>query len=149
MIEDYETVEKPLGNRKGNPRYIYFIGKSNYMEEWLKKSGKDREEHENYLGEANQGDLFNYNDDDDNDNNMYATVDSDSISSPKERPLSLYWFIEEDDDENNNNVKKDDKNETKILQNKIQSMEREFSEKLYSMEENIKQLVTLLKDQRK
>ncbi|CAG8710957.1 22959_t:CDS:2, partial [Rhizophagus irregularis] len=35
LIEDYETIEKPLGSKRGNPRYIYYIGKSDYIEECL------------------------------------------------------------------------------------------------------------------
>ncbi|CAG8700342.1 16344_t:CDS:2, partial [Rhizophagus irregularis] len=33
----------------GNPRYIYYIGKSDYIEEWLRKSEKARKNHENFL----------------------------------------------------------------------------------------------------
>ncbi|CAG8746102.1 19470_t:CDS:2, partial [Rhizophagus irregularis] len=49
LIEDYETVEKPLGSKRGNPRYIYYIGKSDYIEEWLRKSEKARKNKENFL----------------------------------------------------------------------------------------------------
>src|SRR2546421_136279 len=51
LIADYETIEKPLGNKKGNPRYIYFVGKSDYIEKWLRKSEKARENHKNFLAE--------------------------------------------------------------------------------------------------
>ena len=67
MIADYETIEKPFGNKKGNPRYIYFVGKSNYIEKWLEKSKKVKENHNNLLSENDDDDLWHDDDDDDND----------------------------------------------------------------------------------
>src|SRR5688572_21124301 len=94
LIEDYETIEKPFGNKKGNPRYIYYIGSSDYVEEWLKKSEEVRQIHKRFLAEVDDGSSWDYNDDDDDDDiiyppqNTYSTVDSDLVVSP----LSLYWF---------------------------------------------------------
>ncbi|CAJ0828573.1 2169_t:CDS:2, partial [Entrophospora sp. SA101] len=35
LISDYETLEKPFGDRKGNPRHIFYIGDTNKFAEWL------------------------------------------------------------------------------------------------------------------
>ena len=60
----------------------------------------------------------------------------------EEVPISLQWFVDKNQSLTKttqfSNIQKDIRDEVKILQDKIQSME-----------ENIKQLVTLLKDQRK
>ena len=37
LISDYETLEKPFGDRKGNPRHIFYIGDTNKFAEWLSK----------------------------------------------------------------------------------------------------------------
>src|SRR5215213_23240 len=74
LISDYETIEKPFGNEKGNPRYIYFIGKSDYIEKWMEKSERSRENHKNsFVNEINNDNswYYYYNDDcyDESDNN--------------------------------------------------------------------------------
>ncbi|PKY36966.1 hypothetical protein RhiirB3_533685, partial [Rhizophagus irregularis] len=110
LIEDYETVEKPLGNKRGNPRYIYYIGKSDYIEEWLRKSEKARKNHENFLSKVDDknpwddDDDDDEEDDDDNEGGGYhcqdLSTETDSTASPRkeqEIPLSLYWFVDEND----------------------------------------------------
>ncbi|RHZ78120.1 hypothetical protein Glove_167g89 [Diversispora epigaea] len=37
LIAEYETLEKLFGDKKGNPRHIYYIGKSNKFADWLRK----------------------------------------------------------------------------------------------------------------
>ncbi|CAG8665194.1 15529_t:CDS:2 [Rhizophagus irregularis] len=114
LIADYETIDTPFGREKENPRYIYFFGNSDYIQEWLENSEKAR-------------------------NNI--------SDSPKK------WLVDEDyksENELSNNklsiIQKDNvKNEVKILQDKIQSMDG----KLHSMEENIKNLISLLQNQQK
>jgi hypothetical protein len=172
LIEDYETIEKPLGSKRGNPRYIYYIGKSDYIEEWSRKSEKARKNHENFLSKVDDknpwdDDIEDNDDDDDNEigyhyQDTYST-EADSIASPRreEIPLSLYWFVDENREKllkllkskpsfiiqnNNNNTNTQD--ETRILKEKIQSMENEFSGKLNSMEETLKNLITLLQNQK-
>ncbi|CAG8832101.1 5351_t:CDS:1, partial [Gigaspora rosea] len=38
MICDYETLEKPLGGKRGNSRYIYFIANSDIIDKWLSEN---------------------------------------------------------------------------------------------------------------
>ncbi|RIA85669.1 hypothetical protein C1645_830442 [Glomus cerebriforme] len=166
LIEDYETVEKPLGSKKGNPRYIYYVGKSDYIELWLKESEKARKNHEKFLASVdNSNSRYDDDDDDgdDDDQELYGySVDSDSIASPRreqEIPLSSYWFVDEEYEDKNKDlntiitsspiqiIQNDSQDESKMLKDKIQSMEKEFSGKLVSMEENIKNLISLLQNQ--
>jgi hypothetical protein len=178
LIEDYETIEKPLGSKRGNPRYIYYIGKSDYIEEWLRKSEKARKNHENFLSKVNDKNPWDddYDDDNDSDNDHYQdifyayTSETDSIVSlrnDQEVPLSLYWFVDEEN-ENKEKISKtkpstitskpiniipnDDydntQDETKMLKERIQSMEKEFSERVSSMEESIKTLVSLIQNRK-
>ncbi|GBC40667.1 uncharacterized protein OCT59_029180 [Rhizophagus irregularis] len=178
LIEDYETIEKPLGNKRGNPRYIYYIGKSDYIEEWLRKSEKARKNLLSKVDDKNPWDDHDDDDDDDDDDNEgggyhyqdlshYYSTETDSIASPRkeqETPLSLYWFVDENYNkeklskskssnilskstniiQNNNN---DDDKETSLLKEKIISLEEEFSGKLNSMEETIKNLITTIQNQ--
>ncbi|CAB4425400.1 unnamed protein product [Rhizophagus irregularis] len=125
LIADYETIDTPFGGEKENPRYIYFFGNSDYIQEWLENSEKAR-----------------INEDDNNDK-----LSQDISDSPRK------WLVDEDyksEKELSNNklsiIQKDNvKNEVKILQDKIQSMDG----KLHSMEENIKNLISLLQNQQK
>ncbi|CAB4409308.1 unnamed protein product [Rhizophagus irregularis] len=179
LIEDYETIEKPLGSKRGNPRYIYYIGKSDYIEEWLRKSEKARKNHENFLSKVDDKNPWDDDDDDDDDNDHYQdlsyyySTETDSIASPRkeqETPLSLYWFVDENDNKeklllkskssnissksvsNNNIILQNDNNnnggENKLLKEKILSMEKEFSGKLNSMEETIKNLISVIQNQK-
>ncbi|RGB22453.1 hypothetical protein C1646_822539 [Rhizophagus diaphanus] len=172
LIEDYETVEKPLGSKRGNPRYIYYIGKSDYIEEWLRKSEKARKNHENFLSKVDDENPWDDDDDDDDDDNegggyhyQDLSTETDSTASPRkeqEIPLSLYWFVDENDNKeklskskssnisskSTNIIQNDDDGETRLLKEKIISMEKEFSGKLNSMEETIKNLITIIQNQK-
>ncbi|CAG8529851.1 8900_t:CDS:2 [Funneliformis caledonium] len=64
LIEDYETLSNPIGNRKEDPRYIYFIGKSKYIKKWLEKSEKEIERNKIFLGEIDGGNPWSYDDSD-------------------------------------------------------------------------------------
>ena len=138
MIEDYETVEKPLGSKKGNPRYIYFIGNPNYIDEWFKKSENARKSYENFLVQVDDGNPWYYNDDDDDDDDDegYSFKDfSYDSANEQEIPLSLYWFVDEYD---RSSLESNVHDQTQVLKNNIQSMD-----------ENIKQLISLLKNKQK
>ena len=117
------------------------------------------------MAEVDSSNPWECNDDDDDDNyppqDSCSTIDSDSIASSRreqEMPLSLYWFI--DERENNKMIKSiatpthnnEIYGETKMLQNKIQSMEGKLQSvegKLQSIEENFKNLISLLQNQQK
>ncbi|CAG8723927.1 12827_t:CDS:2, partial [Funneliformis mosseae] len=45
FIADYELLEKPTGNYKRNPRYIYYVGTPEYQKQWLDKAEKYRKIH--------------------------------------------------------------------------------------------------------
>ncbi|CAB4493724.1 uncharacterized protein OCT59_018961 [Rhizophagus irregularis] len=167
LIEDYETIEKPLGSKRGNPRYIYYIGKSDYIEEWLRKSEKARKHHENFLSKVDDKNPWDDDDNngDDSDNGgeynyleLYYSETDSIASKEQEVPLSLCWFIDEDREKiltkfsttkPINIIQDDDQDETRILQGKIQSMEKEFSGKLDSMEGSIKNLIFLIQNKSK
>nr|CAG8448820.1 3919_t:CDS:10 [Entrophospora candida] len=34
LLSDYETIEKPFGNTRGNPRFVYYVGRADDLEEW-------------------------------------------------------------------------------------------------------------------
>nr|CAG8445130.1 6644_t:CDS:2 [Entrophospora candida] len=38
LLYDYETLEKPFGNTRGNPHFIYYVGRVDYLEKWLLKA---------------------------------------------------------------------------------------------------------------
>ncbi|CAG8793586.1 13014_t:CDS:2, partial [Acaulospora morrowiae] len=38
LISDYETLEKPFGTGRDNPRWIYYVGRSDEIIEWSKKA---------------------------------------------------------------------------------------------------------------
>ncbi|PKC08483.1 hypothetical protein RhiirA5_477038 [Rhizophagus irregularis] len=148
LIADYETIDTPFGREKENPRYIYFFGNSDYIQEWLENSEKARNSHNNFLAEIDIGDIIPWNyDDDENEDDNNDKLSQDISDSPKK------WLVDEDyksENELSNNklsiIQKDNvKNEVKILQDKIQSMDG----KLHSMEENIKNLISLLQNQQK
>jgi len=159
MIADYETIDKPFGNEKGNPRYIYFTGKSDYIEQWLKKSEKARESHKNFLAEIDNNNSWYYNDnnkdnDDKRKNWTHPTQDfhiSQSVGE-EEAPLSLYWFVDEDE------INKKSKSQiTMMTSSRIQSNNdlqkdnihddvKTLQDRIKSMEENIKHLISLLQN---
>ncbi|CAI2173467.1 14311_t:CDS:2 [Funneliformis geosporum] len=150
LIADYETFDKPLGNRKGDPRYIFYIGKTAYIEKWIERSEQYRESYRNFLEEIDGGNPWSYEDNDDLDrfqtrhqhsnsyNYSFSIHDEDLNSQEHIVPLCLYWFVDEDDDEIL--LKQPD---VKMLYCKIQSMEQDVSEKLRLIEENVKKLSSL------
>ncbi|PKY27233.1 hypothetical protein RhiirB3_390138 [Rhizophagus irregularis] len=161
MIADYETIEKLSGNEDGNPRYIYFTANSNYIERWLKKSKKARDNHKNLLAKVDDdGDDSNDDDncdddncDDDNcdDNNSGGNiVDSDgnltnSLQIPSSNtfntlqseeqviPLSSYWFVDEDEN----------KSQTLL----ITSLKIKSNDNNQILQDKIDQLIYLLQNQ--
>ncbi|CAG8483281.1 8759_t:CDS:10 [Diversispora eburnea] len=53
LIAEYDILEKPFGNRKGNPRYIYYIPNPDLIDDWLegtkKDNGKQRSHNSSHL----------------------------------------------------------------------------------------------------
>ncbi|CAG8549358.1 11986_t:CDS:2 [Funneliformis mosseae] len=153
LIADYETFDRPFGNRKRDPRYIFYIGKTEYIEKWLEKSERYRESYKNFLEEIEGGNPWSYDDENDLENlddfqksyhhshsySFSTDIDSDNLNSQRVVPLCSYWFVDEEDD-GTRLLKEPD---GKMLYYKMQSIEHDLSEKLRLMEDNIKQLISL------
>ncbi|CAG8443013.1 9129_t:CDS:2 [Funneliformis caledonium] len=153
LIADYETFDRPFGNRKRDPRYIFYIGKTEYIEKWLEKSERYRESYKNFLEEIEGGNPWSYDENDDLENlddfqkshhhshsySFSTDIDSDNLNSQRVVPLCSYWFVDEEDD-GTRLLKEPD---GKMLYYKMQSIEHDLSEKLRLMEDNIKQLISL------
>ncbi|CAI2164382.1 16680_t:CDS:10 [Funneliformis geosporum] len=45
LIANYETLQKPSGNFRGNPRYIYYVGNTEYQAKWQDKAEEYRKSH--------------------------------------------------------------------------------------------------------
>ncbi|CAG8624409.1 8012_t:CDS:2, partial [Cetraspora pellucida] len=58
MICDYETLEKPLGSKRGNPRYIYFIANNDAIDKWLNENKVYQQKRWSAHAESDN-DLFN------------------------------------------------------------------------------------------
>ncbi|GBC07558.1 hypothetical protein RclHR1_07530007 [Rhizophagus clarus] len=149
MIADYETTEKLFGNKEGNPRYVYFTARSDYIENWLKKSEKARESHKNFLTDGNNNnswyygddvdDCDNSNDNDDDDDNDDSGGNKNLINSLQDNtsqsriPLSSYWFVDVDEDE--------DKSRNLLITSKIQS------NNIQILQSKIDHIINLLQNQ--
>ncbi|GES91142.1 hypothetical protein GLOIN_2v1471210 [Rhizophagus clarus] len=165
MIADYETIEK-LFDKEENPRYIYFSARSDYIERWLKKSEKAREDHKNFSIEGDNGNLCYYGDDvndgnnsDDNDNDSgddrklinSLLQDLSSITSQSGELSSSYWFIDEDSNTSQHGEREiplssywfvdedEDKSQTSLLTSKIQSNNNQI------LQDKIDHLIHLLR----
>ncbi|CAG8727958.1 6858_t:CDS:1, partial [Funneliformis caledonium] len=63
LIANYETMEKPMGSYKRNPKYIYYVGSSEYQEAWLDKANNYRKTHINLLFEDVSSKVLSQDDD--------------------------------------------------------------------------------------
>ncbi|GBB96952.1 hypothetical protein RclHR1_02880018 [Rhizophagus clarus] len=136
VIAEYEAIDKPFGNQNVNPRFIYFTGKTEYIEKWLEKSRRTRENYRNFLAEIDNDHSWHYDDDDDdddyddNDNRRNWFHSHDTLPNAR-IPLSLCWFVDEDVKTFQSSIKTSSiiqvdniqkeniYNEVKILQDKI------------------------------
>jgi len=142
LIADYETLEKPFGSERGNPRYIYYIGSSEYQKEWLDKAQKHRETQKSLLIEDIDNQLLTVNgDDDDDDDDKFLNVES-SLANKSKNDQKLELTVEDVDD-----------NEDKIivnekfleLQNEIKKMQNDVAGRFNVVEENLAELLSLIK----
>ncbi|CAG8456665.1 7995_t:CDS:10 [Diversispora eburnea] len=44
LVADYESLEKPFGSIRGNPRYIYYIPDPDVIDNWLTETKKDEKQ---------------------------------------------------------------------------------------------------------
>ncbi|CAG8599051.1 8613_t:CDS:2 [Diversispora eburnea] len=44
LVAEYDTLEKPFGSERGNPRYIYYIPNPDMIDTWLKETKKAEDE---------------------------------------------------------------------------------------------------------
>ncbi|CAI2162514.1 19915_t:CDS:10 [Funneliformis geosporum] len=70
LIADYETLEKPFGSARGNPRYIYYVGNVEYQEKWLHRAEKYRKLYKSLLIEDINYLLSKCTNDSDDDKNL-------------------------------------------------------------------------------
>ncbi|CAG8505382.1 15596_t:CDS:2 [Funneliformis mosseae] len=129
LIADYELFDKPFGNRKGDPRYIFYFGKTDYIEKWLERSEKFRESYKNFLEEIEGANPWSYDDDDSDNLDHFQKFHHHSHS------YTCSSGLPDDDSEILNSQKR--------IVPLFQSMEQDISEKLRLMEDKIKQIISL------
>ncbi|CAG8673775.1 2256_t:CDS:2, partial [Funneliformis mosseae] len=77
-------TEKPTGNRRGNPRYIYYVGTPEYQALWLDKADKYRKSHKSLsFDDIISSQLSNDNDSDDDDTAKINSVEVSNYRSLK------------------------------------------------------------------
>ncbi|CAG8648219.1 16317_t:CDS:2 [Funneliformis caledonium] len=125
LIADYETLEKPLGSSRGNPRYIYYVGSAEYQEEWLDKAEKYRKTHKSLLVEdINSQILKDTNDSDDSDDDdqkdQFLNVAANKGNNAQTFKLTV------DDHEDKTTVTNDEflklRDEMKMLQSDVKEL---------------------------
>ncbi|CAG8806587.1 4254_t:CDS:2, partial [Racocetra persica] len=78
LIADFETLEKPFGMTREDRRYIYYIGKVNYQEDWLEKAENYRSTHHALLGEE----IVEEASDEDSDDDSQKEKVSEEMKTP-------------------------------------------------------------------
>jgi hypothetical protein len=73
LIAEYEILEKPFGDTKGNPRHIFYLGNINKLSKWLRKC----EEYWKLRVSSTKGKFYDYN-------KYYDDNDKDIDKSSKE-----------------------------------------------------------------
>ncbi|RIB19927.1 hypothetical protein C2G38_2180503 [Gigaspora rosea] len=88
MICDYETLEKPLGGKRGNSRYIYFIANSDIIDKWLSENKIYQQKSWTAHAESDD-DLFSDDSDSDSDSDSDNDNDNDSDDDNDDHNSSL------------------------------------------------------------
>ena len=163
LIADYEAIERLFGNSR-NPRYIYYIGSSEDQEKWSVKAEKYRKAYKSSLIDDVKFDDDDYNDDyvdginSDGFNGENKGHQEDGLlsvkgiksvsggrtSESKEKQkfeLKLEHII---DNEDINNKKIQDK--INKLEEKIDKLTDDVTNRISVVEENLKELLKLMKD---
>ncbi|CAG8596783.1 805_t:CDS:2 [Funneliformis mosseae] len=89
LIANYETVEKPMGSHRGNPKYIYYVGSSEYQEAWLDKANNYRSTHTSLLFEDVSSKVLSIDDNSDDDKLMKMQVNMKSLQVVTEKLISV------------------------------------------------------------
>ncbi|CAI2190107.1 18742_t:CDS:2, partial [Funneliformis geosporum] len=160
VIADYEMIDKPFGNDKGNPRYIYYVGRSEVQEEWLAKSERQRQAHKSLLAEDVHSHKFDDNNyiNDDKGNIEHHSRGDKSMTSLGDELFNVEGFkgtrasesgkiqnfefkVEPESDDNEN-----ENNKINILEKKIDMLSIDVTNRINVMEENLKELLKLMKE---
>ncbi|CAG8621252.1 11720_t:CDS:2, partial [Diversispora eburnea] len=164
LIAEYDTLEKPFGSRKGNPRYIYYIPNPDLIDDWLEETKKDNEKQRSRL----MDNLKKY---------KHIQIDDSLDTSDTIEPITTTYtdrinkirFIDEEIFElkvtsksnkkslllfkNKSNRKPfSDDDQLSMLQekfnNRLNDMENEFKARFDSLENNFRTLLTTLNNQK-
>ncbi|RHZ60909.1 hypothetical protein Glove_350g151 [Diversispora epigaea] len=96
LIAEYETLEKPFGSRKGNPRYIYFIPNPDLIDTWLEETKKDNEKQKSRLMSENLFELNDLNSSDEEERDSHDDDDDDDDQDDSSHSKK-YEHIQNDD----------------------------------------------------
>ncbi|CAJ0835588.1 2727_t:CDS:2 [Entrophospora sp. SA101] len=178
LLADHEILEKPYGNSKGNPRFIYYVGKVNELENWLMKTQKF---HNNRFkpwavksGEDTSLRLYDFeyeefiDDDDDFDNNNYNNKrdknkdngdiyeknkkgiyeDDDKIFDVNDNDEPMRFIVKtykiiDDSSSTSSNIEKS----LSKLQNEMKNLDSNVTNRIDTIENNIKEILKLIKSQ--
>ncbi|CAG8642772.1 7676_t:CDS:1, partial [Funneliformis caledonium] len=68
-----------MGSHRGNPKYIYYVGSSEYQEAWFDKANNYRNTHTSLLFEDVSSKVLSLDDNSDDDKLMKMQVDMKSL----------------------------------------------------------------------
>ncbi|KAF0448101.1 transient receptor potential cation channel subfamily a member 1-like isoform x1 [Gigaspora margarita] len=152
LIAEYETLEKPFGPTRKDPRYIYYVGNADDLSRWLSKAEEYRLTHRSLLNDdidftSDWSMDYHQQDDDDSDDFLFDDA------------TSLHEFIVS---KSNGKMKEDTKKSSKKLGRSdkelqtVQAVEAKFQptidnlqEKINGMEYKIEKILELLVNQEK
>ncbi|GBB98519.1 hypothetical protein RclHR1_03250013 [Rhizophagus clarus] len=148
LIAEYEAIEKPFGNTRGNQRYIYYVGSLESQEEWLAKAEKYRKKtHKSILDDHSH--RF---EDTDNDDDYGSEIDDDDFDGKHKRHHyrgdTSISNIEEDElikefKYVNDDKTSKEKQESKDCQNNLEEKINDITNRISAVEENLKELIKL------
>ncbi|CAG8668869.1 8470_t:CDS:2, partial [Dentiscutata erythropus] len=86
MICDYETLEKPLDSKRGNPRYIYYIANSDFIDKWLNENKAYQQKSWSAHTDSDDDKIFDDSDSDGDDENDGTINDKSSDIKKRDIP---------------------------------------------------------------
>ncbi|PKB99384.1 hypothetical protein RhiirA5_403639 [Rhizophagus irregularis] len=152
LIAEYEAIEKPFGNTRGNPRYIYYVGSLESQEEWLAKAEKYKKTHKSLLDRFHK---FEDDETDDDDDYIDEIDDDDDDFDEKHQKhhyrgdTSISNIEEEELFVNDGKISKSkEKQKLKDCQNNLEEKINDITNRISSVEENLKELIKLVKERK-
>ncbi|CAB4379438.1 unnamed protein product [Rhizophagus irregularis] len=151
LIAEYEAIEKPFGNTRGNPRYIYYVGSLESQEEWLAKAEKYKKTHKSLLDRFHK---FEDDETDDDDDYIDEIDDDDDFDEKHQKhhyrgDTSISNIEEEELFVNDGKISKSkEKQKLKDCQNNLEEKINDITNRISSVEENLKELIKLVKERK-